>query len=161
MLIGVTSDTHIPDRAAFLPEKMKEDFGEVEEIIHAGDHTSAEIKQKLENLAPLTSVAGNCEKFHLSKNLQKSLSLEREGLRISVHHGYGLGRDVMTKLGYKFAFSALIIFGHTHKASKHWNNGQLFLNPGSPTVPRGQSFGSYAILQVEEGSIISADIKKV
>lgn len=161
MQIGVTSDTHIPDRAAALPEKMKEDFSEVDEIIHAGDLTSGGVKAKLEHLAALTAVSGNCDKFSLNKDLSKSLTVKREGFKISVYHGYGLDRDILTKLSYKFPGSSVVVFGHTHNAQKQWNKGQLFLNPGSPTVPRGQSFGSYAVLNIDKEEGITAEIKKV
>ncbi len=161
MKIGVTSDTHIPDRAKALPERMRNDFSEVDEIIHAGDLTSKVVKNKLKTLAPFTAVSGNCDNFTLSKELKNELTLEREGIKISLHHGYGLGRDVLSKLSYKFDSSSVIIFGHTHNVFKQWKNKQLFLNPGSPTVPRGQSFGSYAILNIESKNNIIAQIKKI
>ena len=40
MLIGLISDTHIPDRARIIPQNVIDAFEEVDLIIHAGDLTS-------------------------------------------------------------------------------------------------------------------------
>jgi len=56
MLIGLISDTHIPDRARELPEKVIEAFENVELIIHAGDLTSPKVIEELENIAPVMAV---------------------------------------------------------------------------------------------------------
>jgi putative phosphoesterase len=40
MLIGLISDTHIPDRARQLPDNVLEAFKDVDLILHAGDLTS-------------------------------------------------------------------------------------------------------------------------
>ena len=37
MLIGVISDTHIPERAKKIPDKVYELFEDVDLILHAGD----------------------------------------------------------------------------------------------------------------------------
>lgn len=37
MRIGVISDTHIPERAKEIPEKILRDFKNVDMVIHVGD----------------------------------------------------------------------------------------------------------------------------
>ena len=51
MLIGLISDTHIPDRAKEIPEKVFEAFSEVDLIMHAGDLTSPKVIDDLEQIA--------------------------------------------------------------------------------------------------------------
>ena len=58
MLIGLISDTHIPDRAKVLPQKVMEAFSEVELILHAGDLTSPKVIEELETIEKLAGVEG-------------------------------------------------------------------------------------------------------
>ena len=62
MLIGLISDTHIPDRARILPTKVIEAFEDVELIIHAGDLTSPKVIEELEEIAPVMAVQGNMDR---------------------------------------------------------------------------------------------------
>ena len=48
MLIGLISDTHIPDRARIIPQNVIDAFEGVDLIIHAGDLTSLRIIEELE-----------------------------------------------------------------------------------------------------------------
>ena len=52
MLIGLISDTHIPDRAREIPQKVFETFDNVDLILHAGDLTSPKVIEELEKIAP-------------------------------------------------------------------------------------------------------------
>ena len=62
MLIGLISDTHIPDRAKVLPQKVIEAFNDVELILHAGDLTSPRVIEELEDIAPVMAVQGNMDR---------------------------------------------------------------------------------------------------
>ena len=59
MLIGLISDTHIPDRRVKLPEKVLETFENVDLILHAGDITSQRVIDELEKSGPVIAVKGN------------------------------------------------------------------------------------------------------
>ena len=48
MLIGLISDTHIPDRARELPKNVISSFENVDLILHAGDLTSTKVIDELE-----------------------------------------------------------------------------------------------------------------
>ncbi len=161
MRIGIISDTHIPDRASSLPAVLYEDLDGVEEIIQAGDLTTQTVRDRLEELAPVSGVAGNCDRRAVREAFPQEMTIIREGIKISVHHGYGLGRDMLSRLSYKFDDSQVIIFGHTHRFYREWQNDQLFLNPGSPTAPRRQNFGSYALLNIRGEEEIDVEIKKI
>ncbi len=47
MIIGLISDTHIPDRADKIPITVLEAFKNVDLIIHAGDLTSIRVKKRI------------------------------------------------------------------------------------------------------------------
>ena len=53
MLIGLISDTHIPDRARQIPQKVLTSFKDVDLIIHAGDLTTQSVIDELEEYAPV------------------------------------------------------------------------------------------------------------
>ena len=59
MIIGLISDTHIPDRADKIPITVLESFKKVDLIIHAGDLTSIRVKKELERVAPVLAVQGD------------------------------------------------------------------------------------------------------
>ncbi len=63
---------------------------------------------------------------------------------------------MITGLTYSFPDADLIIFGHTHNAFRQYIEGQLLLNPGSPTVRKRKNFYSFARVELKEGEI--ADI---
>jgi putative phosphoesterase len=63
MLIGVISDTHIPERANTIPEIVFEIFKEVDLILHAGDLVSLEVRDQLEKIAPTICVQGNMDRY--------------------------------------------------------------------------------------------------
>ena len=62
MLIGLISDTHIPDWARILPLNVLDAFANVDLILHAGDLTSLKAIEELEDLAPVMSVQGNMDR---------------------------------------------------------------------------------------------------
>ena len=59
MKIGVISDTHIPFTAEDLPEKVYEDFQNVDLILHAGDLAEESLLDKLNKVAKTIAVKGN------------------------------------------------------------------------------------------------------
>ena len=81
MLIGLLSDTHIPDRAKVLPQKVIDTFSDVELILHAGDLTSPRVIKELEEIAPVMAVQGNMDRVN-GTDLPKAKVIEAEGLKM-------------------------------------------------------------------------------
>ena len=135
MLIGLISDTHIPDRMKELPEKVFEAFKDVEMILHAGDVTSQEVIEKLEEIAPVTAIQGNTDRI-VGLNLPKTAVVEAEELKIGVIHGEVYPRADTQQLHYlaKQLDVDILVSGHSHQPKKV--EDVLLINPGSPTVPR-------------------------
>ena len=86
MLIGLISDTHIPDRARILPQNVIDAFSDVDLILHAGDLTSPKVIDELEEIAPVMAVQGNMDRAN-GINLPKAKVIEAEDLRIGLVHG--------------------------------------------------------------------------
>lgn len=137
MLIGLISDTHIPDRARQIPQNVIDAFSDVDLIIHAGDLTSLEVIEELEKTAPVMAVQGNIDRVN-GIDLPKAKTLEAEGLKIGVVHGEVYPRGDTQQLVYlaKELNADILISGHSHQPKIEQTDGVLLINPGSPVVPR-------------------------
>ena len=137
MLIGLISDTHIPDRAKILPQNVIDAFEDVDLILHAGDLTSPRVIEELERIAPVMAVQGNMDRVN-GIDLPKAKKLEAEGLKIGVVHGEVYPRADTQQLVYlaKELDVDILVSGHSHQPKIEKKDGVLLINPGSPIVPR-------------------------
>lgn len=137
MLIGLISDTHIPDRARILPQNVLDAFANVDLILHAGDLTSLKAIEELEDLAPVMAVQGNMDRAK-GIDLPKARVIEAEELRIGLVHGEVYPRADTQQLLYlaKELNADILVSGHSHQPKIEQKEGILLLNPGSPVVPR-------------------------
>lgn len=137
MIIGLISDTHIPDRARILPQNVLDAFSDVDLIMHAGDLTSPKVIDELEELAPVMAVQGNMDRAN-GINLPKAKVIEVEGLKIGMIHGEVYPRADSDQLLYlaKELDVDILVSGHSHQPKIEQKEGILLLNPGSPIVPR-------------------------
>lgn len=176
--LGVISDTHIPDRARRLNERVIPIFQKagVSVILHAGDVSTPRVLRELENVAPVYATRGNRD-WLLLRYLPPTIQLNFNGVTIGLTHGHGGLRNYLVSRvkymlgGYRielfkprlletFPKARVIIFGHTHRILNQWSNGQLLFNPGSCQVPdlniTPPSVGLLTIYQsgVVEGEIV-------
>jgi putative phosphoesterase len=137
MLIGLISDTHIPDRARIIPQNVIDSFSDVDLILHAGDLTSLDVVEELEKIAPVMAVQGNMDRVN-GINLPKAKTLEVEGVKIGIVHGEVYPRADTQQLVYlaKQLDVDILVSGHSHQPKIEQTDGVLLINPGSPIVPR-------------------------
>lgn len=137
MLIGLISDTHIPDRARIIPQNVIDAFSNVDLILHAGDLTSLSVIEELEKIAPVMAVQGNMDRVS-GIDLPKAKTLEAEGLKIGMIHGEVYPRADTQQLVYlaKELDVDILVSGHSHQPKIEKKDGVLLINPGSPIVPR-------------------------
>ncbi|MBQ2652113.1 MAG: metallophosphoesterase [Methanobrevibacter sp.] len=137
MLIGLISDTHIPDRARIIPQNVIDAFSDVDLILHAGDLTSLSVIEELEKIAPVMVVQGNMDRVS-GIDLPKAKTLEVEGLKIGMIHGEVYPRADTQQLVYlaKELDVDILVSGHSHQPKIEKKDGVLLINPGSPIVPR-------------------------
>lgn len=136
MIIGLISDTHIPDRIKKIPKKVFEAFEGVDLIIHSGDLTSLKVIEDLEKISPVIAIQGNMDRAN-GIDLPKYEVIEAEGLKIGVAHGEVYPRADSQQLVYLAKQLKVDIFvsGHSHQPKIEQKEGVLLLNPGSPNVP--------------------------
>lgn len=159
MKVGVISDTHVPDRAPKLPDWLFSELEGCEYLLHAGDVTNKDTLEKLNTIAPVKAVSGNCD-VHLSQELPDSRQLTLADTKIAIYHGHRIRGEVITGLQYKFPEADIIIFGHTHDAFHKEIEGQHFINPGSPTSRKHKKYYSAVIMEVKNGLVDIDFIKK-
>jgi len=162
LLVAVTSDTHYGDKTRNMPSPLFESLKKEEPdlILHAGDVTSPELLEKLEEIAPTIAVRGNAD--HL--NLPEEKIVEAGDVLIGIIHGhqfFSLNAQFLTLKALDMGVD-LLVFGHTHRFyhdsySIHGRRAVL-LNPGSPTFPRMDSAG-FAFVEVSGENINVRRIK--
>jgi putative phosphoesterase len=175
--LGVISDTHIPDRARRLNERVIPVFREagVAAILHAGDVSTTRVLRQLEEVAPVYATRGNRD-WVLLRHLPPSIQLNFNGVTIGLTHGHGHLREYLVDRvkylvgGYRLALfeprllatfpeARVIIFGHTHRTLNHWSNGHLLFNPGSCQVPDLTATSpSVGLLTIHQSGVIEGEI---
>jgi putative phosphoesterase len=119
--VGLISDTH----GLLRPEALAALAG-VDYIVHAGDIGSAEILDRLRQIAPVTAVRGNNDKGSWARGIAENEVIEIEGSLLYVLHDlHELDLDPAA------AGFAAVITGHSHKPAITERDGVLFVNPGS------------------------------
>lgn len=126
--IGIVSDTHDVVLAA-----LHEALAGVDEILHAGDITSAEALAEIGTIAPVTAVRGNMDERALADRLREEEILTRGGVRIALVHGHRVGRASLDDLAKRYGGSGvdLVIWGHIHEAVSVEREGVRYFNPGT------------------------------
>ena len=123
MIIGVVSDIH-----GRLSNEAYEALSGSDYILCAGDIENRMVLTELETIAPTICVRGNCDRYDLGPRV-KPIASPLLDVKVVIH-------------------------GHTHVPREEYGaNGVLFLNPGSPSRPRGGSRKSVARLFVLNGEV--------
>jgi putative phosphoesterase len=135
-VVGLISDTHVPDRAREIPKKVFKVFSNVDYIVHAGDLVRISVIDELEQLAPVLVVYGNMDGPNIRGKLPRMSSFKVFDWKIGVMHNPGalFGTGKMREIAKENGFDAMV-YGHTHSANTRWEGKTLFINPGSPTNP--------------------------
>lgn len=147
--IGVISDTH-----GEVPDSVEAILAGVDAIVHAGDAGSGYALDLLGAIAPVTAVCGNCD-VGSAAELPTAVNVMLGGVRIIVAHR---DRDLAGSLDPVRAGARIAIVGHSHVAGVGERDGVLWVNPGSPSFPRGQQPGSVAIITVQPDGGVSAEV---
>ena len=170
MRIGILSDTHSPSTGKVPPPQVATAFEGVDLILHAGDIYTAGCLDWLEEIAPVLAVdhAGTSYFAGDDRVVEKRV-VEAEGFRIGLMHEFMLpglsgevfpgaiasdfpaGRSIAQSLETVFGEPVdILVFGHTHYPLIEEHQGVLFVNPGSPSLPKHiRRLGTVAILEVE------------
>ena len=141
MLIGVISDTH----GLMRPEALAALRG-VEHILHAGDVGDISILEKLRAIAPVTAIRGNVDVSGPCADLPATDVVELGGKLFYLVHSVD-DLDVNPAV----AGIAMVVSGHSHKASVAVRGDVVFFNPGSAGPRRFSLPVTLGFVTVEDG----------
>jgi uncharacterized protein len=164
MRIGVMSDTHGGLKA--WQEVMAGVFSEADLILHSGDIFYHGVKNPLPEgydtvglahaiaalTTPLLICKGNCDsevdQLVVDVPLQAPYVLcQFDELRILMHHGHILGDEEVLRLTSRWG-GAVCVSGHTHIPRLDQQGKVVFLNPGSPALPKGEGIPTVARIDI-------------
>lgn len=143
-VIGVISDTH-----GVLSRYAIEALEGVDYILNAGDAEKPEIIEKLESIAPTTSVRGNMDYESWANSINKKETVTIDGKTFHILHN-------INQLDIDPAVEGIsvVISGHTHCPEVYEEKGVFFLNPGSASKKRYHYPHSVAKITLAEKSTI-------
>src|SRR6478609_1572803 len=121
MRVGVISDTH-----GLLRPEAERALDGVGLILHAGDIGSAEILERLREIAPVQAVRGNNDHGAWAAGVPEIATVEAAGRRIYVLHD-----RKQLDLDPRATGIDVVVSGHSHKPAIETIEGCLYLNPGS------------------------------
>ena len=133
MIVAVISDTHKIDKYIKLSKKY---IQKADILVHLGDNASDVEEIAKDFGGKIYSVRGNCD---VRKDAPIEQIIEVEGKKIFFTHGHEYGvkytlTNIMCK-GMEVG-ADVVLFGHTHEKALQRNNGMIFMNPGSISLPR-------------------------
>lgn len=143
-VVGVLSDTH-----GLLRPSVREKLRSCELIVHAGDIGNQAVLEQLRSIGNVVAVKGNVDKGSWTTALKEWEILKFHGKTILVIHDIS-----RLDLGPKSLTIDVVIYGHSHRASKEYRSGVLYLNPGSAGPKRFTLPISMAYLRLVERQII-------
>lgn len=157
--LGLLSDTHGHGEAWIKASVLWGDS--LDAVLHAGDVLSPDVDTGLAGMIrsapfPVIISRGNCDAPEDEKLLERPLLSPYvfvwwNGKSILMAHGDGVFEQFRsTALRGRVD---LAVYGHTHVASVVREEGTLFVNPGSASLPKGRDPASAAIVD-DDGIVI-------
>ena len=162
----IASDLHgSSSNAKFLVDRFNElnchKFILLGDILYHGPRNDLPLnynpKEVISLLNPIAdkiiAINGNCDaevdQMVLKFTLSKMLDLDLNGIEFHLEHGHHL--DEYDNSRYA------ILYGHTHIKRMEKTNNNVFLNPGSITIPKDGTLGSYMVLEDNELSLFDTN----
>lgn len=145
MIMGVMSDSHGNTIAV---KKAVEKAPHVDLWLHAGDYVQDAVYLEKITSVPVMKVAGNGDWNNTEVAEDEFFMVEGKKIWLTHGHKYQVkwGIDYLRELAQKNC-ADMIIFGHSHIYLEEYQEGRLFLNPGSVSLPRDGKEGSFAIIK--------------
>jgi putative phosphoesterase len=162
MQVLVVSDTHLSAAALRrMPQEVWALAERADVVLHAGDVTDLAVLDALRERAPVHAVLGNND-LGLDRALPEVWEGELGGVPVAMLHNSGarVGREA--RMARRFPGAAVVVFGHSHDpVVQPGTDGQLLVNPGSPTRRRRQPVHTVGWLELLDGDVALAEIRPV
>ncbi|MFC1989645.1 metallophosphoesterase family protein [Chloroflexota bacterium] len=160
MRVGLLSDTHIPEVAEILPDKLMEVFQGVDLILHAGDIYIPSVLDNLEQIAPVLAARGDDDygSTLTDQRVKERHILELEGKTLWLIHERPSHQSWLSPWWQSWLSPEqnkkpdIVVFGHEHHTFVQHLDGTLFISSGSPTFlgyRRGP--GTVGVLDINVG----------
>ena len=170
MKTGLISDTHSPAMGKHPPDEVALAFADVDLILHAGDIYTSACLDWLEEIAPVLAVEVPPAPCFGDPRVARKRVVDIGGRLVGlVHdlviigHGFEVAPGIMERqvgddeplADYLEQFFGerveAVVFGDTHIPMVERHQGILFVNPGSPTLPRQRrELGMVGIMETDE-----------
>ena len=170
MKTGLISDTHSPAMGKHPPDEVALAFADVDLILHAGDIYTSACLDWLEEIAPVLAVEVPPAPCFGDPRVARKRVVDIGGRPVGlVHdlvilgHGFEVAPGIMERqvaddeplADYLEQFFGerveAVVFGDTHIPMVERHQGILFVNPGSPTLPRQRrELGMVGIMETDE-----------
>lgn len=177
VVIGIVSDTHIPDRVSNLHPDLLPSLKNagVDKILLAGDISTQKVIAALQNVAPVTAVRGNRD-WLFKDELPLIQNMEINGVKLSLLHGhinflsYLKDKAIHMTRGYELnrylprlinacPDAQVIIFGHTHHPEILWIENRLIFNPGSCSITTKKApVPHFGLIRIDPSGKIDAEL---
>ncbi|WP_425264949.1 metallophosphoesterase family protein [Streptomyces yokosukanensis] len=159
----MVADTHLPKRAARLPDQLLAELPHADVVFHAGDWVDTATLDLLESRSRrLVAVHGNNDGPRLRARLPEVAYAELGGLRFGVVHETGPAQGREARCAARFPDLDVLVFGHSHIP---WDTtaptGLRLLNPGSPTDRRRQPRCTYMTATVADGVLSEVTLHRL
>ena len=141
MLVGIVSDIH-----GNLSIEAERALAPCDLILCAGDVERPSILMELDAIAPTVAVLGNCDTSLRGMDIPFTASPRIGGVRFFMTHR-------PEDIGTPAEDVQVVVHGHTHIPREERIRNVLYLNPGSPSKPRGGSRKSIARISIEVGKV--------
>lgn len=163
MRVLVVSDTHAPFRWRSGPPPALADAlaARPDLILHAGDVCRPEVLGYLSAFAPVRAVMGNNDTPQVQAwGARLTFESRLEGVNVAMIHDAGARDGRAARMRRRFPDADLVIYGHSHIPADLTDErlGLRLFNPGSPTDPRTQPFGTFGELELDDGAVLSTRI---
>ena len=164
MRIGLIADSHLTRRGRLWPQVF-DAFAGVDAILHAGDVWAAAVIDELAEVAPVHVARGNGDVDVTHARMQDVCRLRFGAVTVGLVHefpsaGHRPAEFVLAQADARFGGTRpdVVVYGHTHIEEIHTLGGTLFVNPGSPTLPRNKSLrlGTIGLLTLRDGAASAA-----
>jgi putative phosphoesterase len=154
MRIALIADTHMPRGGRRLPERCVEEIRGSDLLLHAGDLSTANVLAELESIGPpVKAVHGNIDSPELMERLPETVTLELEGVVISMLHDAGPAKGRLARMRERFPDADVVVFAHSHLPEHESEQGFQIFNPGSPTERRRAPAHTMGIAVIDHGEI--------
>ena len=127
-------------------------------VVHLGDYydDGAAIAEENPEL-PFHQVAGNCDRFRCPPGVRGMLCYNVCGVKLYMTHGHNHHvKSTLFRLlsDARRENAAAALYGHTHNADCHWEDGLLVMNPGTC----GMGHRTAGLIEVTDSQITNCRI---